>query len=124
METKQGVIENIRFMTKGLTVDDRTKDYIIKRIETLDKVVTTVIQTEIEVDMDKKSKFRVEVMIKTPRNLFRAEETTESIEGSIDLVVDELQTQIIGAKDKFRTLRKRGAMSIKKKIVIDENARF
>lgn len=124
MEKKQGVIENVRFMTKGVNADDRTKEYILKRVETLDKFVGDVIQTEIEVEMDKKGKFRVEVMIKTPRHLFRAEETTESIEGSIDLIVDELQAQAVDAKDKVRTLRERGARSLKKKVVIDENARF
>ena len=124
MEKKQGVVDNIRFMSKGVEVDDRTKEYILKRIETLDKFVDNVIQTEIEVEIDKKGKFRVEVMIKTARNLFRAEETTESIEGSIDLVVDELQAQAVDVKDKFRTLKKRGARSIKKKTVIDKNARF
>lgn len=124
METKQGVVENVRFMSKGVEVDDRTREYILKRVETLDKFVSHVIQTEIEVEMDKKGKFRVEAMIKTARNLFRAEETSESIEGSIDSVVDALQEQAVDVKDKFRTLRERGARSIKKKAVIDENARF
>ena len=119
-----GVINNVRFMAKGVNVDDETKDYILKRLETLDKFVDKVIQTEVEMEMDKKGKFRVEVMIKTPRNLFRAEETTESIEGSIDLVVDQLQVQAVDTKERFRTLRERGARSIKKKTVLDENARF
>lgn len=119
-----GVIDNVRFMTKGVNVDDETKDYVMKRLETMDKFVGKVIQTEVEINMDKKGKFRVEVMIKTPRDLFRAEETTESIEGSTDLIVDQLQAQIVDAKEKFRTLRERGARSIKKKTVIDENARF
>ncbi|HAV11530.1 MAG TPA: ribosome-associated translation inhibitor RaiA [Candidatus Moranbacteria bacterium] len=119
-----GVINNVRFMTKGVGIDDETKDYILKRLETLDKFVGKVIQTEVEVEMDKKGKFRVEVMIKTPRDLFRGEETTESIEGSIDLTVDQLQAQAVDAKEKFRTLRERGARSLKKKVVIDENARF
>jgi len=119
-----GVIENVRFMTKGVEVDDRTKDYILKRLQTLGKVVDNVIQTEVEIDLDKKGKFRVEVMIKTPRDLFRAEDTTESIEGSIDLVVDELQTQVVRNNDKIWTKIKRGARSIKKKFTIDKNARF
>jgi ribosomal subunit interface protein len=119
-----GAVNNVRFMAKGLVIDDDAQEYILKRLETLDKVVGKVIQTEVEVDLDKKGKFRVEVMVKTPRNLFRAEEVTESIEGSIDLVVDHLQEQIVDEKEKFRTLRERGARSIKKKTVIDENARF
>lgn len=119
-----GVVNNVRFMTKGIELEEETKTYLLKRLETLDKFVGKVIQTEVEVDIDKKGKFRVEVMIKTPRNLFRAEDVTESVEGSIDLIIDQLQEQIVDEKERFRTLRERGARSLKKKTVIDENARF
>ncbi|MDD5397391.1 MAG: ribosome-associated translation inhibitor RaiA [Candidatus Moranbacteria bacterium] len=117
--------ENVRFFFKGLGVDAKTREYIEKRLSSLDnKFMEEVLQTEVEIDLDKKGKFRVEVMIKTPRNLFRAENTTESIEGSIDLTVEELQEQITHQKDKVRTIRKRGALSLKKKAVIDQAARF
>ncbi|MDO8241067.1 MAG: ribosome-associated translation inhibitor RaiA [Candidatus Moranbacteria bacterium] len=116
--------DNVRFMYKGLRADDESKAYILKRLERLDKVTEKVLHKEVEVDLDKKGKFRVEVMIKTAYDLFRAEETTESIEGSIDLVVDELKVQITKDKDKRKTLMKRGAQSIKKKVVVDKSARF
>ena len=117
--------ENLRFLFKGIEVDQKTRDYIEKRLTSLDKkFMEEVTSTEVEVDLDKKGKFRVEVMIRTPRNLFRGENTTESIESSIDLTVDELEDQIVHQKDKVRTIRKRGALSLKKKIVIDEAARF
>ncbi len=118
------VIENVRFMGKGLEIEEKEKDYILKKLATLDRIVDEAVQTEVEVDADKKGFIRVEVMVKTPRQLFRAEETTESLEASIDLVVDELQKQVVDTKDKVRTLRERGARSIKKKAVLDENARF
>ncbi|MCX6763108.1 MAG: HPF/RaiA family ribosome-associated protein, partial [Candidatus Moranbacteria bacterium] len=73
---------------------------------------------------DKKGKFRAEVMVKTPRNLYRAEETTESIEGSVDIAVDELKDQIRKKKDRRVDLIKRGGRTIKKDIVLDENSRF
>jgi ribosomal subunit interface protein len=82
------------------------------------------LKTEIEIDLDKKGKFRVEVMIDTPRDMFRAEETTDSIEASVDIVTDELQNQMTRLKDRLRTLKKRGALSLKKKIVVDKGARF
>lgn len=118
------VTNNVRFLTKGVEVDDRTKEYIIKRLGSLDRILKEVIQTEVEIDLDKKGKFRVEVMIKTPKELFRAEDITESIEGSIDLVADELQTQIIKSQEKIWTKIMRGARSIKKKFTIDRDARF
>ncbi|HEX8974496.1 MAG TPA: ribosome-associated translation inhibitor RaiA [Patescibacteria group bacterium] len=116
--------ENMKFVFKGVEVDGRTRDYIEKRLSGLDKFIDNILQADVEIDLDKKGKFRVEVMLHTPRNKFRADEITDSIEASVDMVVDELQTQITHMKDKLRTLRKRGAMSIKKKAVVDENARF
>ena len=117
--------DNLKFLFKGIEIDGRTQAYIEKRLSSLDKkFMETVTHTEVEVDLDKKGKFRVEVMIRTPRNLFRSENTTESVEASIDLTVDELEEQIVHQKDKFRTIKKRGAVSLKKKMVVDEKARF
>jgi len=115
---------NMRFLFKGVTIDERTKDYIVKKLESVEKIISNILNVEVEIDLDKKGKFRVEVMIKTPYNLFRAEDTTESIEGSIDSVEDQLKNQIRHDKEKIRTLRKRGARTIKKDIVLDENSRF
>jgi ribosomal subunit interface protein len=111
-------------MTKGLKIDERTEEYVRKRLAGLDKLLNKIIRTEIEIDLDKKGKFRVEVMIKTPYNLYRAEDITESVEGSIDSVVDGIKTQINRDKDKMVSLRRRGGRSIKKRITIDQNARF
>ncbi len=113
-----------RYLTKGLELDERTSEYIEKRLGRLKKLVDAVSQFEVEVDRDKQGKFRVEVMIKTPHNLYRAEETTASIEGSIDIVVDELEHQLTKNKTKSRDLKRRGLRSIKKKLVVDEAARF
>jgi len=116
--------ENMRYLYRGVKVDKRTKDYIEKRLVKLDEILENILQAEVEIDMDKKNKFRVEVMIKTPRDLFRSENTTDSIEASFDLAMDELQNQITHTKEKLQTLRERGARSIKKKMVIDGDARF
>ena len=116
--------ENVRFLFNGVEIDERTREYIEKRLSSLDKLNDKIMQTEVEIQLDKKGKFRVEVMIHTPRNKFRAENTTESIEASTDMVVDELRIQMSHMKDKLATLKKRGARSIKKKTVLDENARF
>ena len=103
---------------------DKQRGYIEKRLLSIEKVLDNVTKTEVEVDMDKKGLFRVEVMVHTPRDMFRAEETTESVEGSIDLVVEELKTQITRKKDKIWTKIMRGARSVKKMISIDKDARF
>lgn len=115
---------NVRMSFKGVKIDERTESYIIKRMRTIEKILDKILLVEVEVDLDKKGKFRVEAMVKTPYNLYRAEETTESIEGSVDIVENELKAQIKKDKEKVRDLRKRGKRSIKKKIVMDEGARL
>jgi len=113
-----------RMFYKNLQIDERTEEYIKKRLTGLEKIVKRIITTEVEIELDKKGKFRVEVMIKTPHNLYRAEEISESIEGSVDIVTEELRRQIRKNKEKVKTLRLRGKRSIKKAIVLDEGARF
>ncbi len=115
---------NTRFLFKGLDIDDRTRDYVVKRLARIEKLVDPVSDFSIEIDQDKKGKFRVEVMVKTPHNLYRAEETTVSAEGSTDVVIDELEVQIDKKKNKNRDLKLRGNRSIKKKLTVDESARF
>lgn len=119
------VKNSAKFLFKGVKIDDRTQEYINRKIESVEKLLDGPVRAEVEIDMDKKKgKFRVEVMLKTPYALYRAEETTESIEGSIDFVEDELKNQIRKDIDKIRTLRKRGRMSIKKKLTVAQEARF
>jgi ribosome-associated translation inhibitor RaiA len=84
----------------------------------------TKLDYETEINMDKKGKFTVELMLKTPYKLYRAEEISESVEGSVDVAVESLKNQIIKDKERLKSLRKRGARSIKKRAVIDGNARF
>lgn len=115
---------NTRFLFRGVEIDQRTQDYILKRLERIEKLVDKVSNFEIEIIRDKKGKFRVEIMVKTPHALYRAEETTESIEGSTDIVIDELEVQVDKQKTKFRDLRLRGKRSIKKRLVLDGAARF
>jgi len=115
---------NIKYLFKDVTIDGRTREYIEKRLSGIEKINNQIIKIEVEIDRNKRGLFRIEVMATTPRDLFRSEETTESIEGSIDIVVDELKRQIVKKKNKLWTKIMRGARSIKKKMSIDKNARF
>ena len=120
---------NIRYLFKEVKIDERTKNYIEEKVQKLGKFfksyhMDAVVSAEVEIDLDKKGKFRVEVMLHTPYQDYRGEDTTESIEGSIDSVYEGLESQIERDKDKIQTLRRRGGRSIKKKMVIDEKARF
>ena len=108
----------------GVEVDEKTRTYIEKKLSKIAQGVENILKFEVEIDKTKKGKFRVEIMVKTPYQLYRSEEESESIEGSTDMVCEELHVQIVNEKNKLKDLRRRGARSIKKKIVIDKGARF
>lgn len=117
-------IINLRLFCKNVVLDDRTKDYIVKRIQKMEKFLKKSLEYEVEISLDKKGQFYAEIMIQTPHKLYRAQEISESVEGSIDIAVEQMQRQIVKDIDKIRDLKERGRRSIKKKIVLDEQARF
>lgn len=115
---------NIRFLFRGIEIDERTQDYITRKIDAIGKIINTIFLSETAIELNKKGKFGVKVIIKTPYKFYRAASTTESIEGSVDEIEDILHNEIVRDLDRRRTLIKRGARSIKKKTVIDRHARF
>jgi ribosomal subunit interface protein len=115
---------NLRLFCKNVDLDNRTKDYIVKRLQKTEKFLKKSLAYEVEVAMDKKGKFSVEIMVQTPYQLYRATEVSESVEGSADMAIAELQGQIVKDLDRLRDLRTRGARSIKKGLVLDKGARF
>lgn len=119
-----GIGMNIRYLFKGTKVNDKERDYIEKRLKPLSKLLDNILQIEIEIDLDKKGKFRLELSAKTPYKKYRVEEISESVEGSIDDAMEDIKDQITKDKGKIETLKKRGRISLKKKIVLDEKARF
>lgn len=113
-----------RYLSKGVTLDDRMSRYIEKRLGRIAKLVAPNTQFEVEVDRNKKGFFRVEIMVQTSRELYRVEEKSESIEGGVDVAMDVLEVQLSKKRGKSRDLKLRGKRSIKKKLVVDEAARF
>lgn len=115
---------NVRYFFQGVKPADETREYIDKKIQSVARMMKKVMNVEVEIEKQKRGNFRVEVMVKCPRVLYRSDNVSESIEAAIDLVEEELKNQVRSRKDKKATIRRRGARSIKKKLVIDENARF
>jgi ribosomal subunit interface protein len=113
-----------RFLIHGIELTGKQRIYILKRLSVVEKLVDPVSHVEVEVGQNKKKQYRVEVMIHDPQVLYRAEKLSESIEGSIDMVVEKLSSEVIRGKEKFRDLSRRGARSIKKKTTLDKSARF
>jgi ribosomal subunit interface protein len=115
---------NIRYLFKCVGIDDRTRKYIEKRLHVLEKLLGKLLEIEVEIELDKKGKFRVDLMACTPYHRYRVEEVSESIEGAIDVAESDIREQILKDKGKRETLKKRGRISLKKKMVLDDNARF
>lgn len=113
-----------RFLWKDMEASARAQEYILKRLGEVADLFARPSLYEVETSRDKKGFFRVEVNVHEPGALHRAEETSKSIEGSIDMVIEKLRSQITRTKDKERELTERGARSLKKKTVLDEAARF
>ena len=111
---------NTRFLFKGVEVNALARDYMLKRLERVEKLVDPVSTFEIEVGMSEQKKFRVEVMIRTPHHLYRAEEITETAEGSMDIVVDKLEGQVVSDREKMRDLRKDGGRELKEMLHSEE----
>ena len=113
-----------RYLFTGLDIDTRTREYIEKRLARIEKIADWGDRFEIEIEKEKRGHFRVEVMVIGPHHQVRAEESTESVEASIDAVSDELFQQITKTAEKKQTEFLRGARSVKKRLVIDQSARF
>jgi len=116
--------KSLSFLLKNVVLEEKRKEYVIKKIGKMEKFLQKSLNVEVEIALDKKGKFYVEVMIKTPYKLYRATQISESVEISTDMIMEDLQKQITKDKDRFKDIRKRGARSIKKKIVISKDARF
>jgi ribosomal subunit interface protein len=114
----------IRIMFSGADPDKKAQEYVEKKLQKINQLSKNILEFEVEIDRSKKGEYRVELMAKTARKLYRAEDISESVEASTDIACDELATQIVKDKDKIKDLKRRGARSIKKKIVIDKGARF
>lgn len=113
-----------RFLFKGVDLDHEIRDYILKRLGEVSDLFHELALFETEVTKDKKGFFRVEVNVREPHKLHRAEETSRSVTASIDLVIDKLRVHIVKERTRRRDLRERGARSIKKSQVVDTAARF
>ena len=55
---------------------------------------------------------------------YRAEQKSQSVNACIDIIEEEIKAQIRRDTEKVRDLQRRGGRSIKKKMTVDESARF
>ena len=96
---------------ENVEVTESIRSYIEKKVEKLSRYFTQVPEATAHVNLKVYSnrKAKVEVTLPLPYLTLRAEETSEDLYGSIDLVVDKLERQLRKYKTKInRKVREKG----------------
>lgn len=116
---------NIEYYHKNIEpLGAASREYIEEKLEALDKL-TEVRDVHVEISQRKDGDFFMNVVVRSIDGYeYRAEEKSQAVQACIDIIQDELRNQIRRDTEKARDLRRRGGRSIKKKMTIDENARF
>ena len=116
---------NIEYYHKNIEpLGSASRDYIEEKLEALSKL-TEVRDVHVEISQRKDGEFFMNIVVRSVDGYeYRAEEKNPTINACIDIIQDELRNQIRRDTEKARDLQRRGGRSIKKKMTIDENARF
>lgn len=110
-------------------VSEKEKDYLEQKLSKIEKLLEGYdsqdeLLCEIEFQQDKKGFWYLEIMIQTPHNLYRVEETDSELTCAIDKAETALKKQIIRHKDKTREMRERRGRSLRKNVTVNSEARF
>lgn len=103
----------LKFNIRGenIEVTDSIRDYVVKRINKLQKFFEDNVEATAHVNLKvyPNRTYKVEVTIPLPYLTLRAEETSNDMYGSVDLVTDKLERQIRKYKTKVnRKSREKG----------------
>ncbi|WP_028608230.1 ribosome hibernation-promoting factor, HPF/YfiA family [Paenibacillus harenae] len=100
---------NYNIRGQRFQVTDALRDYVEKKLSRLDKYFEEPIASDINVTLTvTKGKHTVEVTIPLPGVMLRAEEKSEDMYASIDLVTDKLERQIRKHKTKVNRKFRQG----------------
>lgn len=110
----------MKIITKGINIEitEPIKDYLYKRMLSLDKFIDE--DSKVEVELEKTTNhhkagdiFRVEAHVWDKSKMNKAERVSDNMYTSIDLMQEELFNILSKKKDKKMTLFRRGAHKIK-----------
>lgn len=127
---KRGIIikeknMSIKYYFKNTeSFDDDLRNYVETKLGSVEKLAN-VKEIKVEASERKDHRFFMAVMVFAKNgDEFRAENEGISFQECVDVIEDELKKQIRRHKGKEKDLKKRGGISLKKKMVVDEKARF
>ncbi len=103
---------NTRYLLNGLSLSQKEEEYLNKKVIKIEKFFKDckdpdALRLEFDIKKDKKSFWTVEIMIKTPKDLFRVAKTGKTFMIATDETMDALMKQLRRHKDKMITLRKK-----------------
>lgn len=116
---------NIEYYHKNIDpLEDPSREYVNEKIMTIGRL-TELRDAYVEVSQRKDGDFYMNITVRAINGQeYRAEEKSQSIQACVDIIQDEIKQQIRRDTEKERDLQRRGGRSIKKKMTIDEGARF
>lgn len=101
---------NYNIRGQHFQVTDALRDYVEKKLSRLDKYFETPVASDINVTLSvTKGKHTIEVTIPLTGVMLRAEEKSEDMYASIDLVTDKLERQIRKHKTKVNRKFRQGS---------------
>ncbi|MBI5405835.1 ribosome-associated translation inhibitor RaiA [Candidatus Kaiserbacteria bacterium] len=113
---------NITIKAKRSELTPATREFIEEKFSALEKLVASAIgpvtlSCEIEESIAVEragARYRAEGNLSVDGRLFRAEASSNTLEGAVDRVRDELARELGSARGKKRNLLKRGGEAIKR----------
>ncbi len=104
---KEVIIMKIIVTGKNITISEKIQDAIDKRFEKLGKFFADDIQANIVIHPER-DKVKMEATIVTKGTIFRAEDVSQDVFDSIDIVADKLSSQMTKYKGKLQKRNKSG----------------
>ncbi len=102
---------NTRFLLNGLRLSEKEEKYLEVKVTKIDKFFKDCkdpksLRLEIDIKQDKKTFWTVEIMVKTPKQLFRVVKTGKKFTIAVDESMDALMKQLRRHKDKMITINR------------------
>jgi ribosomal subunit interface protein len=103
---------NTRFLLNGLKLSNKEEKYLDSKVEKINKFFKDcknpdALRVEIDIKQDKKTFWTIEIMIKTPKQLFRVEKIGKTFMIATDESIDALMKQLRRHKDKMMTVNRK-----------------
>ena len=96
-----------------IELDQRVESYVEKKIQSLNRVLPSILETKVEISKEKskapRNRYVVQITVNTNGTLIRAEEKEADLYAAIDAAADVMRRQARRFKDRFYLKHRRTA---------------